>query len=144
MNEASNTRLFPNRPQLGDLQCHHIQRPQPHSLQLANKSVLVWHLTHSNLGEDNSHAHFSSEVVISSNGPFALLGNWDATLHLWEINSSTTDCRLAGHANDVLSEAFSVVICQIINRSHNKSIKLWNALGECKYTIGIDSDEHSE
>ena len=36
---------------------------------------------------------------------------------------------------DVLSVAFSVDNRQIVSGSRDKTIKLWNTLGECKYTI---------
>merc|ERR1711998_398645 len=47
-----------------------------------------------------------------------------------------TTRRFVGHAKDVLSVAFSVDNRQIVSASRDKSIKLWNTLGECKYTIG--------
>jgi guanine nucleotide-binding protein subunit beta-2-like 1 protein len=48
------------------------------------------------------------DVVISSDGQFALSGSWDATLRLWDLNSGNTTRRFIGHAKDVLSVAFSV------------------------------------
>ena len=33
------------------------------------------------------HNHFVSDVVISSDGQFALSGSWDKTLRLWDINT---------------------------------------------------------
>ena len=42
---------------------------------------------------------------------------------------------LAAHTKDVLSVAFSADNRQIVSGSRDKSIKLWNTLGECKYTI---------
>lgn len=33
------------------------------------------------------HNHFVSDVVISSDGQFALSGSWDATLRLWDLNT---------------------------------------------------------
>jgi len=43
-----------------------------------------------------------------------------------------------GHEGDVLSVAFSADNRQIVSGSRDKTIKLWNTLGECKYTITED------
>ena len=41
------------------------------------------------------------------------------------------------HKKDVLSVAFSADNRQIVSGSRDKSIKLWNTLGQCKYTITV-------
>lgn len=79
-----------------------------------DKSIIVWSLTR----EEGTygfprralrgHSHFVQDVVISSDGQFALSGSWDATLRLWELNTGTTSRRFLGHTKDVLSVAFSV------------------------------------
>lgn len=127
-----------------------------------DKTVMVWTLTHTGAPSHESaeesefgyarralrgHNHFVSDVVISSDGQFALSGSWDGTLRLWEINTGRTTRRFVGHEKDVLSVAFSVDNRQIVSGSRDKTIKLWNTLGECKVTIGGekgDVDSHSE
>eukprot|EP01038_Epipyxis_sp_PR26KG_P006026 gene6026-8298_t len=113
-----------------------------------DKTIIVWTL----LREDGNygyarralrgHNHFVSDIVISSDGQFALSGSWDATLRLWEISSGKCTRRFVGHTKDVLSVAFSSDNRQIVSASRDRTIKLWNTLGECKFTI-ID-EGHTE
>lgn len=73
--------------------------------------------------------------VISSDGAYALSASWDTTLRLWELSTGQTTRRFVGHTNDVLSVSFSADNRQIVSGSRDRSIKLWNTLGDCKYTI---------
>lgn len=113
-----------------------------------DKTIIVWTLTRE---EDNygyarralrGHNHFVSDIVISSDGQFALSGSWDATLRLWEINTGKCTRRFVGHTKDVLSVAFSSDNRQIVSASRDRTVKLWNTLGECKFTIVEDG--HTE
>lgn len=113
-----------------------------------DKSVMVWEITRdeSNYGFARralrGHNHFVSDVVISSDGQFALSGSWDGTLRLWEIATGKCTRRFNGHTKDVLSVAFSVDNRQIVSGARDRTIKLWNTLGECKYTI--QEEGHTE
>jgi guanine nucleotide-binding protein subunit beta-2-like 1 protein len=114
-----------------------------------DKTIIVWTLTREegNYGYARralrGHSHFVQDVVISSDGQFALSGSWDGTLRLWDLNTGNTTRRFIGHAKDVLSVAFSVDNRQIVSGSRDRTIKLWNTLGECKYTIG-EPEGHTE
>lgn len=55
------------------------------------------------------------------------------------IYSGTTTRRFVGHTKDVLSVAFSADNRQIVSGSRDKTIKLWNTLGVCKYTIQVSA-----
>ncbi|EAW53693.1 guanine nucleotide binding protein (G protein), beta polypeptide 2-like 1, isoform CRA_b [Homo sapiens] len=106
-----------------------------------DKTIIMWKLTRdeTNYGIPQralrGHSHFVSDVVISSDGQFALSGSWDGTLRLWDLTTGTTTRRFVGHTKDVLSVAFSSDNRQIVSGSRDKTIKLWNTLGVCKYTV---------
>jgi len=105
-----------------------------------DKTIIVWTLTREpeRFGYARralrGHNGFVSDVVISSDGQFALSGSWDATLRLWEINSGKCTRRFIGHTKDVLAVAFSSENRQIVSASRDRTVKLWNTLGECKFT----------
>jgi len=115
-----------------------------------DKTVLTWNLKGSNDAHSygtpkralRGHSHYVQDVVISSDGQFALSGSWDGTLRLWDINSGVSTKTFVGHTKDVLSVAFSSDNRQIVSGSRDRTIKLWNTLGECKYTI--DENRHTE
>jgi len=99
-----------------------------------DKTVCMWSLTRD--GDSygyprrsmTGHSHFVSDVVISSDGQFALSGSWDGTLRLWELATGRTARRFVGHSKDVLSVAFSADNRQIVSGSRDKTVKLWNTL----------------
>ncbi|KAE8286026.1 Guanine nucleotide-binding protein subunit beta-2-like 1 Receptor of activated protein kinase C [Larimichthys crocea] len=113
-----------------------------------DKTIIMWKLTRdeTNYGIPQrclkGHSHFVSDVVISSDGQFALSGAWDSTLRLWDLTNGVTTRQFIGHTKDVLSVAFSADNRQIVSGSRDKTIKLWNTLGVCKYTI--QDEGHSE
>jgi len=106
-----------------------------------DKTIIMWHLTREDTQYGipkrrlQGHSHFVSDVVISSDGQFALSGSWDGTLRLWDLASGNTTRRFVGHTKDVLSVAFSADNRQIVSAARDRTIKLWNTLGICKYTI---------
>ncbi|XP_057952468.1 small ribosomal subunit protein RACK1 [Malania oleifera] len=106
-----------------------------------DKSIILWHLTKDSgtygvpRRRLTGHSHFVQDVVLSSDGQFALSGSWDGELRLWDLAAGVSARRFVGHEKDVLSVAFSIDNRQIVSASRDRTIKLWNTLGECKYTI---------
>jgi len=111
-----------------------------------DKTIISWKIEKDGQGYYNGtpkrsmigHSNFIQDVVISSDGMFALSGSWDCSLRLWEISTGQTTRRFVGHQKDVLSVAFSPDNRQIVSGSRDHKIKIWNTLGENKFTI---SDE---
>ncbi|KAH0725453.1 hypothetical protein KY284_001318 [Solanum tuberosum] len=56
-----------------------------------DKSIIVWSLTKDSTQHGvphcclTGHGHFVQDVVLSSNGMFALSGSWDGELCLWDL-----------------------------------------------------------
>jgi guanine nucleotide-binding protein subunit beta-2-like 1 protein len=115
-----------------------------------DKSVLVWDVDVNAPVESGpvgrpvkaltGHSHFVSDVVISSDGQFALSGSWDKSLRLWDLETGRSTRQFWSHTKDVLSVAFSADNRQIVSGSRDRSIKLWNTLAQCKYTMQDHSD----
>jgi len=119
-----------------------------------DKSIIVWNLDDEYTGTSGAmgkpvkslrgHGHFVSDVIMSSDGQYALSGSWDKTLRLWDLNTGQTTRQFVSHTKDVLSVAFSADNRQIVSGSRDKTIKLWNTLAHCKHTIEKSDESHND
>ena len=59
------------------------------------------------------------------------------TLRLWDLESGKSTIIFVDHVNDALSCSFSADNRQIASGNMDKTIKIWNTVGQCKYTYSI-------
>ncbi len=110
-----------------------------------DKTLIVWELNGAdgNFGfakkSLHGHNHHVEDVVISSDGKFAISASWDKTLRLWNLKTGQTTRRFVGHTKDVMSVSFSPDNRQIVSASRDRTIKLWNTIGDCKYTLSEEN-----
>jgi guanine nucleotide-binding protein subunit beta-2-like 1 protein len=101
-----------------------------------DKSIIVWKLTRDGMSEDaeygkpykslKGHNHFVQDVVISSDGAFALSASWDKTLRLWDLSSGQTTRRFLGHTNVSLTSGRVDELAARFGRGRNEMDAEWN------------------
>lgn len=93
------------------------------------------------------HNHFISDIALTTDNNkrlFILSGSWDGSLRLWDFEKGKSTLRFANHTKDVLTVAFSADNRQIVSGSRDRSIKVWNTLGQCKYTFTAKDNGHRD
>jgi guanine nucleotide-binding protein subunit beta-2-like 1 protein len=81
-------------------------------------------------------------LTLSQDSRYALTGSWDGTLRLWDLKKGVTSRRFVSHTKDVLAVAFSPDNRQIASGGRDKNLKIWNTVGECKFTV--DQHHHTD
>jgi guanine nucleotide-binding protein subunit beta-2-like 1 protein len=120
-----------------------------------DKSIIVWKVERDQstnsygvpLKRLVGHNHFISDLALTTDSGkrlFILSGSWDGSLRLWDYQKGATTLRFANHTKDVLSVAFSADNRQIVSGSRDRTIKVWNTLGQCKYTFQGKENGHRD
>lgn len=80
------------------------------------------------------HSHFISDLSLTSENKFLLSSSWDHELRLWNLQTGECEKRLTGNEKEVFSVTFSPDHRLIVAGGAEKKIKIYNILGELKYT----------
>jgi len=64
---------------------------------------------------------------------YAISASWDKMLKLWDLEKGQSIRTFQGHSSDVNSVAFSSDSRQVVSGSRDKTIRVWNTRGECKF-----------
>jgi hypothetical protein len=74
----------------------------------------------------SGHSDYVSSVAFSPDGRFALSGNQNHTLKLWDLATGKEIRTLSGHTNTVSSVAFGPDGRSALSGSQDQTLKLWD------------------
>lgn len=84
----------------------------------------------------SKHEGAVCDSVMSATGEILLTAGNDNKLRLWDATADVCFGTMKGHTDRALSATLSVDSRQIVSCSADGSIRLWNTLGEEKYSLG--------
>ena len=92
----------------------------------------------------SGHSHFVEDISLSQDSRYALSCSWDKTLRLWDLTKGTCSTTFIDEKNakDILSCSFSADNRQIASGDRARNIKIWNTVGECKFTV--EDEPHND
>uniref|UniRef100_A0A8B9HJL6 Small ribosomal subunit protein RACK1 n=1 Tax=Astyanax mexicanus TaxID=7994 RepID=A0A8B9HJL6_ASTMX len=106
-----------------------------------DKTIVMWKLTRdeTNYGVPQralrGHSHFVSDVVISSDGQFALSGSWDGTLRLWDLTTLTALCNLLNNCKSKFSDTHTLILLAVLMVFCSAQFKAWLKCGFDEYVF---------
>lgn len=116
-------------------------------------SMITWEITEKAATEEDpewgvpkrvhsGHNHFVQDLALSNDSRYALTASWDHTLRLWDLTKGTCSKTFVDHDKDVLTCSFSAENRQIASGGRDNNVKIWNTVGECKFTV--EEDKHDD
>ena len=118
-----------------------------------DQNIITWDIAEQRATEEDpewgvpkrvhsGHNHFVEDLCLSNDSRYALTASWDHTLRLWDLEKGTSSKTFVDHDKDVLTCSFSADNRQIASGARDKNIKIWNTVGECKFTV--EEDQHAD
>lgn len=111
-----------------------------------DKTLIVWELTKDEAKYGiakkalKGHSHIVQDCALTPDGAYALSGSWDNTMRLWDMTTGKTAQRFVGHTGDVMSVSISESVRFFVSASRDKTVKVWNVIGECVETLKGHND----
>ncbi|MCK5648091.1 MAG: hypothetical protein KAI22_04355, partial [Gammaproteobacteria bacterium] len=107
--------------------------------QRNNNSVLIWDMTTGKcISELQEHENIVTSIAVTSNGRYLLSASADASLRLWQVQSSRKKSVrvMTGHTQRINQVAIDYQGKIALSVSADKSVRVWDIMnGECLYSF---------